>query len=125
MASYSHPRPYAYKAGGAIVRGHAVKLSADDTVIECTANTDAAIGVAMNNAASGERVEVALPGGGYVMVASESIARGKMVVPHTDGTAAQANAAGDRIVGMALAAAAAGDVFPVEVMIGRATAADE
>lgn len=125
MASYSQPRPYAYKAGGTIALGHAVKMSADDTVVECTANTDAAIGVAMNNAASGERVEVALPGGGYKMVCSENITRGKKLVPHTDGTAAQANAAGDRIVAMALASGAAGDLIPVEVMIQRAGAADE
>lgn len=130
MAAHSSPRPLAFKAGGAIVKGHAVKMSDDVTVVECTANTDAGIGLAMNDvsapqATAGCDLEVALPGGGYKAVLGETVSRGKKLVPNTDGTLVQANNAGDRIICLALAGGDAGDLIPVEVMIQRCTAADE
>lgn len=130
MAAHSEPRPLAFKAGGAIVKGHAVKLSADDTVEECTANTDLAIGIAMNDVSSdqataGADVEVALPGGGYKAVLGENVTRGLRLVPHTDGTLVKANTAGDTVIALAMASGSSGELIPVEVIHGKARAADE
>lgn len=130
MAAHSSPRPLAFAAGGLIVKGHAVKLSSDSAVVECTANTDNAIGIAMNDvsaaeATAGANVEVALPGGGYKMVLGESVDRGLHLVPHTDGTGVKANTAGDSVIAVAMASGVAGDLVPVEVLHGKAVGADE
>lgn len=130
MSAHSEPRSLAFKAGGAIVKGHAVKLSADDTVVECTANTDDAIGIAMNDVSSaqataGMDVEVALPGGGYKAKLGEGVARGLHLVPHTDGTLVKANAAGDSVIAVAMATGVTGDMIPVEVLHCKAVGADE
>lgn len=130
MAAHSCPRPLAFKAGGAIVKGHAVKLSADDTVVECTANTDNAIGIAMNDVSSaqataGADVEVALPGGGYKAVLGESVTRGLHLVPHTDGTLVKSNASGDNVIAVAMASGSSGELIPVEVIHCIAVGADE
>lgn len=42
----SLPNVVAYKAGGTIHVGHAVKISADNTVVECSAAADKAVGIA-------------------------------------------------------------------------------
>lgn len=123
MASILTPRIATFTAGGTVVKGHAVKLSSGN-VVECTANTDHAIGIAQNGAASGEPVEVALPGGGAKAVASETIAAGNYLVAHTDGTMAKANAAGDHVIAMAMESAVVGDVFSVEVCHFLAAAAE-
>lgn len=130
MAAHSNPRPLAYKAGGLIVKGHAVKLSADDTVIECTANTDDSIGIAMNDvsaaqATAGMDIEVALPGGGYKAVLGENVVRGLHLVPHTDGTLVKANSAGDSVIAFSLATGLTGELVPVEVIHTKAVGADE
>lgn len=53
---------YDYSAGaGGVTRGECVKLSSG-SVIECTADTDAVLGIAMNSADSGENVAVYLSG---------------------------------------------------------------
>lgn len=131
MASHSEPRIYTYKAGGAIAKGSAVKFdSADDQVIECTANTDACIGVAQSavtaaEATQGILVEVALPGGGGKGLAGETITRGKFLVPASDGDLEQTNASGDRVIAMAMEDAVAGDLFAIEVVARVAVGADE
>lgn len=131
MASHSSPRILAYKAGGAIAKGSAVKFdSADDQVVECTANTDAAIGVAQNTltaeeATQGILCEVAIAGGGGKGLAGESITRGKFLVPASDGDLEQTNASGDRVIALAMEDAAAGDLFAIEIIPRVAVGADE
>lgn len=131
MASHSEPRIYAFKAGGAIAKGSAVKFdSADDQVVECSANTDAAIGVAQNTLTAAEATqgllcEVALPGGGAKGLAGEAITRGKFLVPAADGDLEQTNASGDRVIAMAMEDAVAGDIFAIEVVARVAVGADE
>ena len=124
MASIVQPNISTFNAGATIVKGHAVKMSSD-SVVECTANTDRAIGIAQNSAASGEKVEVAMPGGGGKFVASETIGQGLSMVPHTDGTAAKANAEGDKVIAIALEDGVAGDLMSVMVCKLTAHAADE
>ena len=121
MASTPTPIIHSFRAGGTIVKGHAVKIGADaQHVVECTAATDKAIGIANNDASTDGAVEVCLPGGGAEGKAQGTIAAGKLVVSHTDGTLKAVATAGDRLVGFALDTAAAGDLFPVFVVAGQA-----
>jgi hypothetical protein len=126
MGSYSKPNIKAYKAGGVIRHGRAVKFGADTAhVIECTAATDKAIGIAQSEtAAAEEMVEVALPGGGAEAKAQTSITAGMLLVPHTDATIKPIAAANNRICAMAMDDAVAGDLVPVEVVVGQATATE-
>lgn len=132
MASHSQPRILSFKASGAIALGQAVKLvSADkETVEACSANTDAAIGIAQGDieavdATAGIRIEVALPGGGAKAKAGEAITAGKFLVPAADGELEQTNASGDRVIAMAMEDGVEGDVIAVEVMARVAVGADE
>jgi hypothetical protein len=122
MAAYPQPNLVSFRAGGTIVKGHAVKIGADAKhVIESTATTDKTIGVAMNAASSGDAVEVAIPGGGAEVVAQTTITSGQQLVSHTDGTLKPAAAGNDRVLAIALDAAVAGDFVPVIVSISQAT----
>lgn len=130
MASHSTPRILAFKAGGAIALGHAVKFSDDETVIECTANTDEAIGIALSavtaqEATDGVRVEIAIQGGGAKASCGEAISRGKFLVPAADGQLEQTNASGDRVIAMAMEDGVEDDIIAVEVLCRVAVGADE
>lgn len=124
MANTLAPKIAVFSAGGTIVKGHAVKLSSKTVVVECTAATDFGIGIAQTSAASGDLVEVALPGGGAKAKAQTTIAIGKLVVSHTDGTLKPIATAGDRILGVAMDAAVVGDLFDVNVVMGTGYAAN-
>ena len=88
MSAISEAKVLTFKAGGVIVKGHAVKIGADNKhVIECTAKTDKHIGIALNDASAAEdNVEVALPGGGAKAKAGGSISAGDLLAPTTDTT---------------------------------------
>jgi hypothetical protein len=125
MATIPQPNLVAFTAGGTIVKGHAVKLhTTTSQVVEATAVTDKMIGIAHNSAASGEKVEVAMPGGGAEAKSSGTIAAGKQLTSHTDGTLKAVAAANDRVIGVALDDAAANDLFPIFVTISQATATE-
>lgn len=98
-------------AGGAIKRGEILKFSSGK-VVPCSADTDAAIGVALDAAANGEIVPVAILGsytGTVLVLAAGAISQGAAVNPV--GTAAEK---GDLVIGRALTAAtAANDVIEV------------
>lgn len=131
MASHSTPRIFSFKAGGAISLGQAVKLDSDrETVVACSANTDAAIGIAQSDvlladAQAGMRVEVALPGGGAKAKCDAVVSAGKFLVPAADGELEQTNASGDRVIAMAMEDGVAGDIIAVEVVARVAVGADE
>jgi hypothetical protein len=102
-----------YKAGGTILANTIVKFdSADDTIVPAAAATDLAIGVALNGAASGERVDVQMLGIVEVK-AGGAITRGDFIVSDASAEAvALAAAATIKVaVGRALATAADGDIF--------------
>lgn len=126
MSSHSKSRVQTFKAGGAIAKGKSVKIGADrEHVVAGAANTDGLIGIAQNAAANAEDlVEVALPGGGAKALAKESITAGKLLTSNADGALEQTNASGDRVIGMAMEDAAAGDLFAVEVIVATADGAD-
>lgn len=124
MASSLPVRAGTYLAGGTIVKGHAVKLSAEDTVIECTANGDHSLGIAQSAATTGQSVEVALPGGGGKAVLGEDVTIGASLVSHTDGTLVKVNATTDFVVAMATVAGSSGNTIGVEVLHGSGFAAE-
>lgn len=90
-------------AGGAIVKFRAVKLSADQTVIQVTASTDATFGVAQEPVSAGEQargkgVPVCIAGV-TEMEAGGAITIGAEVMADTSGRAVVAATAGNRVIG--------------------------
>ncbi len=128
MGSISQPRTEIFKVGASINKGQAVKKgSTDRYVVPCAANTDLAIGIAKADAVlnTDELIEVAIPGGGALALAGESISMGECLVPKSDGSLEKANALGDTHIAKAMEDAVAGDLFWVEVIAGHAVAADK
>lgn len=135
MSVSSRPRIQLFIAGGTIQAGSAVKFGADsEHVVACGASTDMAIGIAQiaitagstaaaSTVASGAQVEVAIPGGGAKGAAHGTITAGEMLCSYTDGTLQPTTGAGDRIIGIAMDGAAAGDIFNVECVAAVASGA--
>lgn len=116
-----------YKAGATINKCRIVKFGADDAhVIQGAAATDALIGVVDIPGAPGatsaaeERVDV-VRGGEVDVEAGGTITAGALLTSDATGRAvAAAPAAGvnNRIIGIAMAAAVVGDIFPVLLQPG-------
>lgn len=100
-----------------------MKLSTDNLhVTICGASTDDAIGIAQNvTANAGDKCEVAVPGGGAKALAHGTINAGELVVPYTDGSLQPTTGSGDSVIGIAMQAAVAGDIFEVQVIRAVAT----
>jgi hypothetical protein len=101
-----------YTAGADIAQGQPLKFGADDrTVVPTTAATDIAIGIALDRALAGEPVPAALLGtftGTVLLNASGAVSAGDQL--NALGATA---AAGDIVIGRALATASADE--PVEI----------
>lgn len=111
-----------FTAGAAITAFRMVKFSAAETVVPAAAATDSIIGVANEvAAASGERQDVVLAGIAFVE-AGAAVTIGALITSDASGrgvAAAPGAGVNNRIVGLALdAAAAAGDVIRVLVAPG-------
>lgn len=118
----STPRILVFKAGGAIALGQAVKFSGTDgkTVVKATAATDKIIGInqSVTTVASGDQVEIALPGGGGVGTAGGTIAAGDFLTADSSGDIVATTTENDRVIGMAMVDAVDNDVFAVELIAG-------
>lgn len=104
-----------FTAGAAILPRRLVKFSADRTVIQATAATDAIIGVSDSLGASalGDRVEVYQMGTGLEVVFGGAVNRGAEITSDADGkavAAAPAAGAACRTAGIAQLTYAAGDI---------------
>ncbi len=103
-----------FTAGGTITRGSALKFSSGNVVVT-TAITEEVIGIAMQDAASGEQVPVATISGQVVTaIAGAAITAGAQVMPQAAGSGKLITAAGATAIscGIALTAAgASGDLF--------------
>lgn len=118
MASCSQPRLKSYKAGGAINPYCFVKFGADNqTVVACGAN-EKAIGIFMGNvaAASGDHIDVALPGGGAKLKVSEAVALGDNLTSIAAGQGEVADADGEWVGAIAYEVGATNDIIGVEVV---------
>lgn len=114
-----------FTAGGTIASGHAVKFGTDDkTVIECTATTDEAIGIANGAASTGDPIEVCLPGGGAKAQLNASVTRGQLLVSDTNGQLKKIANANDRVIAQAHATGVQTDIIPVMVLASQATATE-
>ena len=104
----------AYEAQGAIAAHRIVRTgAADGQVRTATAAAHLVVGVSGRAAAAdGERVEIAHIGIADVK-AGAAITRGNLLIATAGGEATPATASNDRIVGIALANAADGDLVPV------------
>jgi hypothetical protein len=117
------PRYKSYLAGAAIGANRIVKFGSDDDhVVLGAAATDSLIGVSGNIAAGAaeERIDVVKEGIADV-VAGGSITRGGLVTSDAAGAAvaaAPSAGANNRIIGIAEASAASGDIFPVMICPG-------
>lgn len=101
-----------FDAGGAITRYRAVKLSAEGTVIQVTASTDATVGVAQEAVSAGEQargkgVPVAVEGI-TIMEAGGAITLGSEVMADTSGRAVTAATATNRVIGRCIGSAPTG-----------------
>lgn len=126
MASTVTPKIYAFLVDASIARGKCVKLGTDfKHVAVGAANTDRCVGVVQNSDANAaeKTAEVALPGGGAKFLLGETVAAGKDVCSHTDGTAVAVNAEGDQIIGRLLEGGDAGDLVDGIVYLATAHAA--
>jgi hypothetical protein len=113
-------QPTSFTAGGTISKGNVVMLNGttSKSVVRTTAITDMVIGVALNDAVSGDRIDVLTIGPVVKMLAAAAIACNAEVMPHgtTNGRVDDAAGATARSIGVALEAAGAdGDM--IEVML--------
>lgn len=109
-----------FTAGGAIVAGVAVKMSASKTVVVATASTDIIVGVSQRAAASGETIPVYLLGPTVRMLSGAAMATaGVQVMADSAGKAIAATAT-NMVIGVNIETAAAADLW-IEVMLGNVT----
>ena len=104
-------------AAAAIKRGQILKYATDGKVTPCTAATDAAVFIALDDAASGDRLACAILGsatGTQLALATGTITPGAFVNPL--GAVA---AAGNTVVGRALDDAKAGEFTELAHAVSR------
>jgi Uncharacterized conserved protein (DUF2190) len=120
MSAYFQPKVLTFKADAAIPMGCVVKAGSDNAhVAKSVLATNKNIGIAQNAATIlDDKVEVALTGGGAKGLAGGTIAFGDLLTSDANGALVATTTAGDRIVGIAMDAAVAGDLFSVEVSVG-------
>ena len=121
MASSSHPRILVYKADGAIQKGAAVKGGSDKNhVALATAASDKIIGWAQcASAAAGDKIEIALPGGGAkVLCGAGAVSCGDLLTAGAAGVAVSTSTNADRYGAVAMQDAVSGDLFDAEIQIG-------
>lgn len=117
MADYSPifsggNKPRTFTAGGTIVGGQVVELSAADTVIATSGVSIKAVGVAAHDATSGTDVIVwPLAGCTHEVTATAAVAAGAVLTSSTTGGVVGAAAqTGTELIGIAATAAGAGGV---------------
>lgn len=105
-----------FTAGGAVTKRRIVKFDGSGDVVQCTADTDAMIGVSdqVGDVADGDRIDVHM-GGQPEVEAGAAIAAGASISCDADGKA-KTGQAGDVCAGFAVEAADAdGDIITVHL----------
>ncbi len=120
MASHSQPRVLTFTSTAAIAKGKSVTLDATGKLVTAAnAKTDKQIGIAMNAAtAAGEKVEVALNGGGAKGLLGNTVSAGDLLSSTTGGALIATTTAADRWVAVAMEDGVANDLISVEVDLG-------
>lgn len=126
MAAHSPKKCLTFTASGAILKNSFVKFgSTKDLVAQCGAN-ERAIGIFVSHAdaASGDSVDICLPGGGASLKVNETVALGKMITSTSTGIGEVADAAGEWVGAIAYESGVQNDVIGVEVVALQAYASD-
>jgi len=89
-----------------------VKITADNTVGIASAAADKTVGVVQDKATTGTTTQVRVLGVSKV-IAGGSVTAGAYITADSAGKAVATTTAGNRAIGIALAGAASGDIFPV------------
>lgn len=120
MAAYFPPNILAFNASAAIASGKAVTLDATGKIVTAAnAATDKSVGIAQNAVtAAGDKVEVAVGGGGAKALAGGTVAAGDLLVPTTGGALIASTTPGDRYVAVAMESAVVSDLFSVHMALG-------
>ena len=123
MAMTKAPIILVFLADAAITKGQAVMFGSDNRhVVKVTGTTSKSIGIAQTSPTTAEDlVEVAVSGGGAKGLAKTTIAAGDILGHNADASIQKAASANDRVVGVAMSDAAAGDLFNMDVLLGMAT----
>jgi len=108
---------FGFLVGGAITANRFVKLSADNTVVQSAAATDASLGVAFATVASTDPAVEVITHGIAKVEAGAAVSVGDQVISDGSGRAITTAGATDIVCGKALEAAAAGGVM-ISVLIG-------
>lgn len=119
MSAHAKPQALTFKAAAAIAKGAGVTLDATGKIVtSSTSATATTIGVALNAATViNDKVEVALSGGGAKGLAGGTITAGDLVCTTTDGSLISTTSATNRILGVAMESAVAGDLFSMHVSV--------
>lgn len=107
--------PYSFKAGGTISKGQPVKLDGTTArqVVACDAIADLCIGIAMIDASSGDELPIQTHGVAKCLAGATITINAEQMVEVTSGRVVDATGATARSIGVALQAAADGDLFEV------------
>ncbi len=119
MSSIAKAQCLTFTAAAAIAKGAGVTLDATGKIVtSSTSATATTIGIAMNAATTiGDLVEVALSGGGAKGLAGGVITAGDLVCTTTDGSLIATTSATNRVLGVAMESAVAGDLFSMHVSV--------
>jgi len=125
MGSVTPRNIRSFTAGGAITAFTFVKFDSDGVkVVACGAN-ERAIGIAQVAAsASGDQVEVAMPGGGGKLKINETLTAGKMLTSTAGALGEKADAAGEWVGAIAYEGGVQNDIIETMVTGFQAVADD-
>lgn len=119
MASHFPPNVLSYTASAAIAKGKAVTLDATGKIVTAAAAvTDKSVGLAMSLVATGDKVEVAHPGGGAKGLLGGSVSAGDLLAPTTGGALIATTTATNRWIAIAMEDGVSGDLISVFVSAG-------
>lgn len=123
MASHSTPRIFGFKATAdySAKQFCALIFGADDEHVTVASSAGArCMGILQNAPSAADApAEVALPGGGAKAVLGGTVTRGNFLKVDANGALVAAATDKDEYVAKAMASGVAGDVIPVEVMLGQ------
>ncbi len=120
MSAHYQPAVLTFNASAAIAKGKAVTLDATGKIVTAAnAVTDKSVGIAQNAATeAGEKVEVALPGGGAKALVGGTVAAGDLLAPTTGGALIATTTATNRWIAIAMEDGASGEIISVHVVAG-------
>lgn len=129
MASNSAPRIRSYRTSGVVPAYSFVKFDSgsadkDPTVVVCESGRSLGIGQNSASAASGDTIEVALPGGGAKLKLGGTVPLMQSIKPTTAGVGIVTASDADYIGAMAVEKGVSGDIIGVEVVHGQKASAD-